>query len=128
MYIRVLQDTMVITSVVRYDDLAKLERINPEALLLVDSNNDVVFRIKVSEMASMSKYGICFNGKNSDGYAVATFDLPSGLSADEKLEFIAESAGIALERLERIESQVLVAIDETNTNLAKIKNNIKILG
>ena len=128
MYIRVLQDTMFITSVVKYEDLVKLERLNPEALLLVDANNDVVFRIKASEENSMSKYGICFNGKNSDGYAVATFDLPANLSADEKIEFIAESAGLALERLEKLESQVLVAVDETDVRLTKIKNNIKVLG
>ena len=127
MNIRVLQDTMVITSSAKLEDLHLLETFDPEALLLMD-NEDVLFRVKPSEYPSISKHGICFNSKNTNGYATVTVALVEGLTAEEKIAYIAEKYGTALILLETIESRISTAVVNVGERLEDLKKNIEILG
>lgn len=67
-------EVTIITSNILFDDIEKVKRFKPEALVLRDENNHKYFSVGTTEeeFGYVSPDKILFSSKNENGYAVVT--------------------------------------------------------
>ena len=111
-------EAVVITSGAKLEDLKKIAKYRPDALVLKEENEDgakePVFCVGVSQNRSgaISKYGAEFGGCDEHGYAQITLDY-TGPETGVK-EALADSIGpqiVMLNKLEETFDRVLAQID-----------------
>lgn len=126
--VKVLGDAMVVTSGLRAEDIKKISKQQPASLKLYDEETkDEVFAIGFAETASVTEHGVCFDGTNAEGNAIATIKLPAGMDAEKKTKYITEKYGTVLGNLNFAEERISLKIEEFNTNMAEVANNIEIV-
>lgn len=118
--INVVGNALIITSEVRAEDILLAQKFRPEALTLEDENKDPVFMIGVTKgTGSINGFGVSFDGVARDGSGKATltlaFDGPS--DPDDVKAAIADKYGIAIARLNQIET----ALPEVLADIAEQK-------
>lgn len=108
MRIVIAGNAVVVESLLTKEDFNKAMTYAPDALTVVDENNDEVFRVSQGA-ASISKYGITFDGATESGNVTAT--LLVGTTEDVK-EQAKKDYGVALAVLASCESMIKDAIAE----------------
>ena len=127
--IKILGDSLTITSALKMEDIAKLQKFTPDALQQKDAEGNVIFAVKAATNTnpSFSKHGIVLTSKNSEGNASATFPLPVGIPADKKVTFVQDAFGLAIISLNKIEAQIAERSAELDVALAAVAEAVTIV-
>lgn len=88
-------NAVVVQSAIKIAELKAAAMYAPTATTVYDEDNNQVFRVSQAEVASVSPYGVAFDGEN-DGFATATLLLGS---TDDKIKTAKEKFGVALATL-----------------------------
>ena len=128
MKIQVLQNTMVITSALKVDQIKELLANNRAALAISDEEGNEIFSVAYSEVGgSANKYGISFNAVGENGEAVLAVQVIVRDRATIK-EDLAKQFREVLIYLPKIEVQAVAALEAMAVEIAELENNIEVIG
>ena len=124
--IKILGNSIKITTDLKVDEIKKLQKFAPDALVLVkelpDNTTEEYFRVAYKEgKDSISKYGITFPASTNAGRATITGLIPSDIA--DKKAFVNEHFGIIIRNLMEVEKQARKAL----TTVAKDAEAIEAL-
>lgn len=111
---------VVITSALGCADIEKAKRFASDSTKLFNEKKEPTFVVTVGESTALSEYGIQFADCNAEGKAQLTIMVPelTGISNEEKAEFIKWEFAPILAKINKVEAQILAetaAIDATLT-------------
>lgn len=123
--VKLVGSVAVITSVATYDELQKLAKMAPEALTVVDEDDDPVFVVGTAKTAAG-----CFDNnaaffgtaKSVDGKATITVNMPEG----QGKEWFADKYAGALKNLKIIENGLAEAVERVNSEFNEILESIQV--
>ena len=128
MKIQVLQNTMVITSALKVDQIKELLANNRAALAISDEEGNEIFSVAYSKVGgSANKYGISFNTVGENGEAVLAVQVIVRDRATIK-EDLAKQFREVLIYLPKIEVQAVTALEAMAVEIAELENNIEVIG
>lgn len=129
----------VITSTKTLEDIKTLEKYNPKALILAEAELDClgnpmpntfkeVFKVATSSgKGSVSQHGVVFNGtsRGGDNFATVTITIPD--EVEEVSEYVMDTIGEAIMRLNAVEANVSEALLEVDRNKAAVMAHVTII-
>lgn len=125
--IRIAGNAFVLTSKLSLDTIKKMEKLDNNALCLVEEDNEgcdrEVFRIQSGKIGSVSKYGIVFTEANANGKATVTQLLPEGVT--DKKAYIKENLGTVIFMLEDLEDLIETRCAELEAAYDKLDKDIE---
>ena len=128
MKIQVLQNTMVITSALKVDQIKELLANNRAALAISDEEGNEIFSVAYSEVGgSANMYGISFDTVGENGEAVLAVQVIVRDRATIK-EDLAKQFREVLIYLPKIEVQAVAALEAMAVEIAELENNIEVIG
>lgn len=123
--IKISGRTATIVSVYTLADIEKLGKYRPEALVLEDKDGNVTFKVGTSCCGSISDYGVGF-ADETFGNGKACVTVLGGDAYATAEEFVLEEIGTAINKLNKVESQIAGALDEVEAEITAIKDAIEI--
>ena len=100
----------------------------PNSILLVDDEG-VDFYMITGERGAVGSTGICYEAESADGSGHAVVTVPIHLKEDQSArEAVIEKYAAAIEKIERVEDQVRVSLDEINAMVSDIGRKIVVVG
>ena len=131
--IKVAGNAVIVTSSLKYEDLKKIARYQPEELFLRewDDDNGVnvpIFRIIPSDGKAgyLDSNGAVFGRANSDGFATATMVFDPGESEDIR-SAVLDRYGPGILHLEQIERQLGDKLLSLNSRLDDAAQSITVI-
>lgn len=125
--LKISGNAIVLTSELKLDTIKKMEKYNPDALVIFnetkDGDREEVFKIGSGAVSGISRFGITFAETNKAGLAVATILLPETVAVGDKKQFVKENFANALFFLQDLEAAVKTsceALDAAYAELDKI--------
>ena len=127
--VKVAGDAMVLTSGVTFDDIKKIAKYRPEALILKGGkdNKEELFRIGVTAgKGNVNQFGVSFakESRGEQGFAQLTILLPDG--AKDVKEYVSDTYGRAILMLNKIEETFPTVLGEINAEKARIESTITV--
>ena len=127
--VKVVGDAMVLTSGVTFDDIKKVAKYRPEALILKGGkdNKEELFRIGVTTgKGNVNQYGVSFakESRGEQGFAQLTIMLPDG--AKDVKEYVSDTYGRAILLLNKLEETFPAIISDINAEKARIESTITV--
>lgn len=125
--IKVLGQTAVIESRFTPEQISEVAKYRPATLVLTDAETkEPTFAVGMgSGKGRINKVGAEFgSGKNAEGKAIITIDLPDGVNAKEHLE---AKVGVSILNLQKVEDGLQAALAEIAEEKAKVLGTIEIL-
>lgn len=122
-------NTVFITSAYSIEDIERVKKYRPKALVLLDDDKNPVYSIGTTcETGSWTKYGIAFAGNTVTGQKVAciSVQLNGDMNAEQIREQIRDVFGAALMYGDKIEAQMAKALDEIFDDEASMDSRISI--
>ena len=123
-------EAVVITSAVKLEDIRKVAKYRPEALILKggEDGKEPIFRLGVTNGAGkINKYGAEFGAETRDENKFATLTMClDGVTGDVK-EAVAEAIGVSILNLNKIEETIPAVIAEIDAEKNDILSNISIV-
>jgi hypothetical protein len=116
---------LTIISTIKLAVINTLAKYEPQALVLLDSEQNPEFVIKPGTSASLNKNGVSFNDATVDGFACATISIPDGIPAAGKAAFVVEEFGPSLYKLGLVEEQAMTSYEALQTRLAGVAENVE---
>lgn len=110
---------IVVTSVLKVEDIKRVARFAPKALKLVDGDKKEYFVVAVGS-ESIGQYGVAFKEQNAEGFAQLTLMGKSEVTKKE----LAETYGHILNNLAKVEEQALDALAGVNETLEAVEDSI----
>lgn len=110
---------IVVTSVLKVEDIKRVARFAPKSLKLVDSDKKEYFVIAAGS-ESIGQYGVSFKEQNAEGFAQLTLMGKSEVTKKE----LAETYGHILNNLAKVEEQALDALAGVNETLEAVEDSI----
>lgn len=125
MKIKIVGDAMVVVSEAKLQDIKTLEKYAPEALSLTNKDGERYFTIATTDgNGSVSKYGVAFSGKTTEGNATITMCIPSNV--EDKHKYAVDKIGMAVMAVNEVEEQIKNAIGSVNDKLALVDSAIEV--
>lgn len=125
--VKVVGQAVVVTSSVKYDDLAMVETYKPEALTLTDEDGNQYFKVGTGSHGSVGKYGITFDSESrDDNKALVTLHLD--YTGENVKEYLTDKLGGALINLKEVEKKIPLMLEEIKEERELIANSIEIVG
>lgn len=115
----------VLTSDVKLEDWKRVQKLDPEALTLVDEETDeVLFKVSVGQgPGSVNEYGVMFgNVTNPEGKATVTVLIDS--EAENREELVRETVGSAILDLNQLEKEMPEILKEIEAKEKEISEHI----
>lgn len=122
-------NTVFITSKYSVEDIERVKKYRPKALVLLDDDKNPVYSIGVTRgTESWKSYGIAFARNTVTGQKVAciSVQLDGDMNADQIREQIRDAFGPALMYGDKIEAQMAEALDEISKDEASMNERISI--
>lgn len=127
--VKVLNNSVTVTSALTKEDLEYLQKYAPKKLVLVEEEKDgtinELFRVAFGKSESINDYGICFTATTDKGNATITALMPTDLA--DKKDFVLDNYGKIFANLELVEKQALKALPSIKKTRATMKENIEII-
>lgn len=117
---------LIITSELTLEELKKLEKHSPNALVLKDENEEPVFGIRAGEVASVTKYGVTFNQTSAEGKAAVTVSI-AGETTEEKKNFVAENYASIFANIETLEEKLSEELINMDLAIASTKASVEVV-
>ena len=127
--ITIAGDAVVVTSVLKLEDIKTIQKYRPKALTLMggEDGKEPLFDVTTGATGDISKYGAVFAGKTHDDNGYATITLkPEGITGDIK-DWVADTFGAGLINLNKLEQQLPAIIDEITREKAEVMSNISVM-
>lgn len=124
--IKIVGNSLTLVSDVKAEDLNRVLRVNPKAGILFNEDNEEIFRISMGSSGSMSKYGVVFDSKNSDGNAYITI-APVNRSTETTPEAVTEAYLPIIDKLTKLESKVTGEITDLTNSIEDYTDSVEIL-
>ena len=128
--ITIVGNAVVVTSSLKLEDIAKVAKYRPEALILKggEDGKEPVFRIGVGSCGTINKYGAEFDGETHDEEKLATITLLAEVYGDapDIKEAVADTIGSWVVTLNQLEAQIPAVLQEIDTAKAEILANITV--
>lgn len=121
----VMGSSCVIKSSLTPEQIKRIKKFHPDALMMYDENNEPVFKMDIDDErpGSINNYGVCFgSAMSSDGKATVTVVLDP--QAENPSELVYEKLGRALLYLRDMESQLEEAMPEMTAEENEIRSMI----
>lgn len=125
--IKVLGQTAVIESGFTPEQIAEVAKYRPAALQLIDKEaKEVEFAVGIgSGFGVINKYGAEFgSGKNAEGKAIITIQVPDGKDAKEYIE---DKVGVSILNLKKVEDGLTAVLEEIAEEKAAVLGTIEVL-
>ena len=126
--VRKFGEAVVITSAAKLEDIKKLAKYRPEALILYSEGEEKepVFAVGLSgkKTGSISKYGVEFGGASEDGFAQVT-TLYAGPEENVR-EALADTIGPQVVLLSKLEETFPAVLEQIDADIAEIMASIEI--
>jgi len=113
MRVKIMQQTLQVTSNITKRQLAQAKTFAPDALKIKDADGNEVYAVGPSIAAkdgSVSKFGITFNGHNAQGQLTLTMPIPFEANVEKREKAVKEQFGNALAALAQNEDIVITHI------------------
>lgn len=128
--ITIAGDAVVITSSMKLEDLAKIKKYRPDALVLKggEDGKEPIFCVSVSEggSGSINKYGVEFTSETHDDAKLASVTMVGeGITGDIR-EVVADNFGLPVLNLNKIEATLPAVLAEIDAEKASIMANITV--
>ena len=127
--VKVLNNSITVTSAMTKEDLEYLQKYAPNNLVLTEEEKDgsvsEIFRVAFGKHESINAFGISFATTTDKGYATITALMPNDLS--DKKEYILDNYGPVFAKLEQVEKQALKALPGIRKTRESMKENIEII-
>lgn len=125
--IKVLGQAVVVTSSIKLEDIKKVKKYRPDALILKggEDGKEQIFALGVGE-GSVNKYGASFNRETRDNDKLATMTLTTSYDGEDIQEHVADELGEALVKLRAIEEKFPAIIAEVDAERAAIMADITV--
>ena len=118
---------IVVTSDLKLEDLNKLTKFRPEALVLRDENHDPVFAIAVTAgNGSLNEFGATFSNEVTDDAGHATLTLIRHGVAENVRLAVADKIGPYLLKLNKLEENLKGILDEVDRERAQMLDCIEV--
>ena len=127
--IKILGDSLTLTSAIKMEDLTKLQKFAPDALQVKDADGNVTFAVapKPGANPNFSRHGVVLTSVNAEGLASATFPLPVGIPADKRVTAVQDTFGLAIIELNKIETQIAARTQELEVALNTVAEAVTIV-
>lgn len=128
MKITVKFNTAFVTSNYSVEDLAKVQKLRPDAMkLMSEDGKETVCALAVGPNDSFSEYGICFSGNTAVGTpkACIAVKLNGCTSEDDIKELIRNTFGMSVVYCSRIEQQIAGALEAIQADEAEMNSRIE---
>jgi hypothetical protein len=121
--IAIAGDRVVVTSSVTLENLKLVEKHRPDALRLKDDDGNTTFALGVGSN-SINSNGVSYAKVtyDEDGFATATTVIPEGV--EDPKDYIVDTFGPTLEKLNQIEGTLPDIIDEINLARDTVRESI----
>ena len=126
--IKTLGASVVVVSSVKLEELKKLKKYDPEALVLHggEDGKEEIFRAGMTTgKGSLGEYGAEFSPATQDGFATITLDRDD-LTSELTAEAVCDQYGAALALLIELEAQIPEALAKAEAKRAAVMENIDI--
>ena len=122
--------TATITSEFKYEQIQRLKKYDPAALVLKDQEKRPVFMIDLATKSSVSPAGIVFNGAALDGSgkAVVTMEIPASVTQESVNQWVVDNIGTSINKLNELEATLADALIAVDTTEDQILNSIVVVG
>ena len=124
--IKIAGNAIILTSKIKLNTIAKLEKYNPNALTLSETDPDgyvtEIFRINTGKVGSISKFGITFAEADAAGNATVTVLLPENTA--NKKAYVKDAFYNTLFLLKDIEDTIEVQVNQLETAFAELDTQI----
>ena len=127
--ITIAGEAVVVTSSMKLEDLVKIKKYRPDALVLRggEDGKEPIFCVGVTNCGAgtINKYGAEFGGATHDDAKLASITLISDVEGDIK-EAIADTFGVAVLNLNKLEATLPAVLEEIEAEKAAILENITV--
>ena len=127
--VKIVGSAAVVISSKKLEDIKTLEKYRPKALsLFSEDGKEALFTVgSTVGKGSIGKYGASFGDASHDEEKLATItlDIPSGV--ENATEWAVDTIGVALNDLNKVESQIKIALEEVLGELDEVRNNIAVV-
>ena len=128
--IKILGNSVVVISSVKFEDFQKVEKYRPAALTLMggEDGKEPIFRVGTGK-SSVNEYGISFDSATRDEAKLAMLTMLY-VADDEECDIeedVAESLSKAILNLEKVEATIPTIIEEIDNEKAAIKASIEVV-
>lgn len=128
--ITIAGDAVIVTSALTLEDIRKIEKYRPKALVLTEGDeNEPVFAIGTTEGAgNINSVGVSFGRETRDGRGFATVTMCiAPEEGEDVVEFVADKIGGAIMNLNKLEATLPQVLTEINLERAEIMRNITVM-
>ena len=126
-------DVIVVTSAKKLEDIKTLEKYEPKALSLYETDpvtgvKAEVFKVGTTEgKGSINKYGASFASASRDGNGFATLTLPIPDGTKDVVAYASDAIGFPLMKLNEVETGIDAALESVAEKKAAILGNIEVM-
>lgn len=123
--ITVVGQAVVVTSAMKLEDIKKVAKYRPEALILKggEDNKEDIFRLGVGA-GSINKFGASFDKETRDEEKLAVVTMTTTYDGAEIKDFVADELGAAFISLGKLEAALPAVIEEIDREKAAIMESI----
>lgn len=127
--VTVVGNAAVITSSVKLEDIKRVEKYRPEALILLsEDGKEPIFRVgTASGNGGISKYGVEFAEESRDSEKRAVITLGFEANTDDLKKSIVEAIGSSLIKLNKVEENIASVLGEITNEEQKLYDSIVVL-
>lgn len=125
MNVKVLGTNFTVTSSLKLEDIKKIQKYAPEGLQLKNEDKEVVFAIGASRCAVINSNGVEFNAANEEGFAQASFQMPT--ETKDKVKFLEAHIGLTMLKLGEVEEVAAAALADLDAKFERIGGAIEIV-
>ena len=126
---KICNGSYTVISGCKAEDLAKLQKYKPEALVLRDDKDNDLYRIGFNEKASegsITKAGAIFNKINAEGKACFTALCDAKTKNEERKDAVKDLLAPVQELISKLEKQIETEGKKLETHLKAVEEKISI--
>ena len=130
--ITIVGDAMVVNSTKKLEDIKRLEKYEPSALMLFETNDEgkkePVFAVgSTTGEGSIGCYGASFASTTRDGQGLASITLKIPTDVGDVKQYAVEKIGKAILLLNKVEEQIDEALAQVDSDMEVMLSNIEIV-
>lgn len=110
------------------EQLMKLKKYAPNALILKDADKKPIFMIDLGGSGSISSAGIVFDGTTHDGNDLACFTKPMPSDICDVNSWVMDNIGMSIIHLNKLEEGMTQAINGVDAYVDAVRTAISVVG
>ena len=118
---------VTLESAITKDQLKKIQTHYPDALVLKDEDKKAIFAVETGMPGCITNGGVRFDNVTGDGNLFVTVcdkDMP--VESDKAKTYLADTFGIILAKLNRVEAQTTAALAAMATEISAVADSIAV--